>query len=259
MLLFKYMKITVKSNLEYPMANGFTIIARFVTAILEIVGLFFLFERFNSLLDYSFFEVGLCYLAIRLSYALSTTFGKGFNNFGGSVQNGNFDSILIRPRPLILQVFGWGMDLRDFGVVLQYIVLLFFFVFQYASGFTLFKWLILLMTVVCGTSIFLGISMLSAACCFFSVKNLAMASVFTDGGVRLGSYPLTIYNKWITRFFTFIVPFGCANYLPVAYLTGRAGDYQVLYMLSPLLGTLFIIPCALVWLRASRHYTSTGS
>jgi ABC-2 type transport system permease protein len=49
------------------------------------------------------------------------------------------------------------------------------------------------------------------------------------------------------------------NYLPLMYLTGRAERFPLLYMFSPLLGFLFIVPCILVWRLGVRHYASTGS
>ena len=71
MLLLKFMKINIMSNLEYPIANYLTLFAQMFGIILEIIGLFFLFDRFQSLVGYSLFEVGLCYLVIRLSHSLA--------------------------------------------------------------------------------------------------------------------------------------------------------------------------------------------
>ena len=85
MLLFKYMKINIMSNLEYPLATYSTLLARMVGIILELIGLFFLFDRFQSLVGYSLYEVGLCYLIIRLANALSICFGKGYNSMSGLI------------------------------------------------------------------------------------------------------------------------------------------------------------------------------
>ena len=137
--------------------------------------------------------------------------------------------------------------------------MLLWFVSLYGVNFTVMKGIVLILTVISGTAIFLGILMISGGICFFSVKNIGVISIFTEGGIKLGSYPLTIYNKWITRFFTFIIPFGCANYLPVLYIADKAGSYHWLYMLSPILGMLFIIPCIVIWYACAKFYSSTGS
>ena len=259
MLLFKYMKINIMSNLEYPLANYLTLFAQMFGIILEIIGLFFLFDRFQSLAGYSLYEVGLCYLIIRLSLSLALCFGRGYNSTNRLIRQGAFDTMLIRPRNLILQSFSYSLDIVDIGVSVQYTIMLALFVFVYGVNFTVMKGIVLSLTVLSGTAIFLGILMISAGICFFSVKNIGLLQVFINGGVKLGSYPLTIYNKWITRFFTFIVPFGCANYLPVLYIADKAGSYHWLYMLSPILGMLFIIPCIVIWYACAKFYSSTGS
>jgi ABC-2 type transport system permease protein len=61
------------------------------------------------------------------------------------------------------------------------------------------------------------------------------------------------------RFFTFIIPFGSFNYLPLLYLTGRATEHGTLYMLSPLLGMVFLIPWLLIWNLGVKRYLSTGN
>ncbi|GMQ62677.1 hypothetical protein AN2V17_19090 [Vallitalea sp. AN17-2] len=72
-------------------------------------------------------------------------------------------------------------------------------------------------------------------------------------------YPLGIYKKWVKNFFTFVVPFGCVNYYPLMYLLDKNNSNNILYIISPIFGILFIIPCLLVWRIGVRHYKSTGS
>ncbi|HEY3426786.1 MAG TPA: ABC-2 family transporter protein, partial [Negativicutes bacterium] len=71
--------------------------------------------------------------------------------------------------------------------------------------------------------------------------------------------PLDIYKKWVTRFFTFIIPFGCVNYLPLMFVLDKVEGNGVMYMLAPLYGIFFIVPCLLVWKFGVRHYLSAGS
>jgi ABC-2 type transport system permease protein len=110
-----------------------------------------------------------------------------------------------------------------------------------------------------GAALFTGIFILGATVCFFTLEGLEIINIFTDGGRELASYPLTVYGRRIRRFFTFIIPFGCVNYLPLMYLTGRTGDRPLLSMLAPLAGILFLLPCLAVWRAGVRRYTSSGS
>jgi len=101
--------------------------------------------------------------------------------------------------------------------------------------------------------------MLGAAVCFYTVEGLETINIFTDGGREIASYPLDIYNKWLKRFFTFVIPFASFNYLPLMYLVDKTNSNPYLYMLSPLIGIIFLIPCIFIWNLGVKKYLSTGS
>ncbi|MDP4090236.1 MAG: ABC-2 family transporter protein, partial [Bacillota bacterium] len=98
-----------------------------------------------------------------------------------------------------------------------------------------------------------------ASLCFWTIEGLEVINIFTDGGREMSQYPLSIYKEWVRKFFTFIIPFGTVNYLPLMFILGKTRGIAVLYMLTPLLGLLFIIPCTAVWIIGVKHYKSTGS
>lgn len=101
--------------------------------------------------------------------------------------------------------------------------------------------------------------MLAATLCFWTVESLELANVLTDGSREMAQYPLNIYEKGIIRFFTFIIPFGYVSYLPLLSILGKTSGNEWLYMLMPLNGCLFLLPCLAVWQMGVRHYRSTGS
>jgi ABC-2 type transport system permease protein len=47
--------------------------------------------------------------------------------------------------------------------------------------------------------------------------------------------------------------------LPLLYILGKNSGNDLLYMLIPAAGSLFILPCLLVWQFGVKHYRSTGS
>ncbi|MDR3149944.1 MAG: ABC-2 family transporter protein, partial [Oscillospiraceae bacterium] len=165
--------------------------------------------------------------------------------------------VLLRPRGTILQVLGSNFEFpRLIKLVWAGAVLV--IAINYASiVWTSLKVMTVALMIVWGVFIFSGVFILAATVCFWTVEGLEFRNIFTDGGRELSSFPLTIYNKWLRRFFTFVIPFGCFNYLPLMYLTGRADN--AMYAFTPLLGALFIVPCLLVWRIGVRHYVSTGN
>jgi ABC-2 type transport system permease protein len=58
---------------------------------------------------------------------------------------------------------------------------------------------------------------------------------------------------------TFVLPFGCFNYLPLLWLLRKPGGDLVVALAAPWAALLFLVPCALAWRWGVRHYLSTGS
>ena len=101
--------------------------------------------------------------------------------------------------------------------------------------------------------------MLQAAAAFWTIEALEVANIFTHGMKEHASYPLNIFPKWITIFFTFVIPFGTVNYLPMQYLLDKIDGFAWIYTFIPLVGALFILPCIGAWRMGVRKYSSAGS
>jgi ABC-2 type transport system permease protein len=224
---------------------------------LMFAGIALMFARFGRLDDWSFGEAALCFAITTAAWSITECFARGFDVFSGYIRQGTFDRVLLRPRSTVLQVLGSEFEVMRLakvvvaGVILAIAIGYAGVVWNAAKAFTL------AFMVFGGVFIFSGIFILGAAVCFRTVDGLEFINIFTYGGRELSSYPLTIYSKWLRRFFTFIIPFGCMNYLPLLYITGRADN--PLYALTPLFGIVFIVPCLLVWRLGVRHYLSTGN
>ena len=251
--------MNLKAVLEYRLSTWLIAAAQTLTTLLSFLSLSLLFQRFGSLAGWTFAEAALCFGVTGTAFALSETFARGFDAFSGMVIRGEFDRLLLRPRNTIIQVLGSRTDIGRLGRVIVNIAIICMIVPMTDIAWDISKVITLILMVIGGAAVFTGIFILGATVCFFTLEGLEVINIFTDGGRELASYPLPVYGKWLARFFTFIIPLGCVNYLPLMYLTGRASNYPYLYMLTPLLGFLFILPCLLVWRMGVRHYSSTGS
>jgi len=222
-------------------------------------GLYLLFERFGQIKGWQFFEVALCFAVIHMAFAISECFARGFDSFSSLVVNGDFDRILVRPQSTFIQVLGSKFEFTRFGRLLQSGFVLVWALSNLPIEWGLIKGMTLLFMVASGVLIFTGIYMLAATMCFWTIQGLEVANIFTDGGREMAQYPLNIYHKWVARFFTYVIPFGTVNYLPLQFILGKSDGNEYTYMLIPLLGCLFILPCFFVWQFGVKHYRSTGS
>ena len=258
-LYFKYLLIHFKSQMQYRTSFWLLSIGQFFIPFSIFAGLYFLFERFGQIKGWQFFEVALCFAVIHMAFSLSECFARGFDTFSSLIVKGDFDRLLVRPRSTFIQVLGSKFEFTRFGRLLQSVIVLIWALSNLPIEWSAPRAITLVLMITSGVFIFTGIYMLAATMCFWTVQGLEVANIFTDGGREMAQYPLNIYQKWVARFFTFVIPFGTVNYLPLQYILGKAGGSDLFHMLTPVMGSLFILPCFLVWQLGVRHYRSTGS
>ena len=254
MLYIKYLKILIKGQLEYRLSFWITVVGHFFVPMLHFVAMWAMFERFETIAGWTRAEAMLCLGVSSTGLALAECFARGFDMFSALIIKGDFDRIMLRPRGTVVQVLGGDFNVTRLARVAQGLLVTLIalrgMAVQRLGG------VVVAMMILCSAVIFAGLFVIGATMCFFTTEGLEVINVFTYGGQRASSYPLTIYPPWLLRFFVLVVPIGCANYLPMMYLTGRAGP---LYALTPLAGMLFIAPCLWIWRHGVRHYLSTGS
>ncbi len=258
-LYFRYLQILLKSQMQYRMSFCLLSFGQFFVPFFVFAGLYFLFRRFGAVRGWGFFEVALCFAVIHMAFSVSECCARGFDVFSSLVATGDFDRLLVRPRSTALQVIGSKFEFTRIGRLLQSIAVLIWALLNLPVPWDALKALTLFLMIGSGICIFTGIFILAATLSFWTIQGMEVTNIFTDGGREMAQYPLNIYPKWVARFFTLVVPFGCVNYLPLLFILGKAKGNGIFYMLTPLYGILFIIPCLGVWRFGVRHYRSTGS
>lgn len=258
-LYFKYMTILLKSQMEYRTSFILLSIGQFFVPFLVFISIFLFFQRFPSIGGWSLYEVALCYSVTHIAFSISECFARGLDSFSSLIVNGDFDRILVRPRTTLLQVLGSKFEFTRIGRLSQSVLVLVFSLNNLNIDWSCYKVITLILMIISGIFIFSGIYMLGATLCFWTIEGLEVINIFTDGGREMCQYPLSIYKEWVRKFFTFVIPFGTVNYLPLMFILDKVKGNNVLYMLNPLFGILFIIPCILIWNFGVRHYKSTGS
>jgi ABC-2 type transport system permease protein len=218
-----------------------------------------LFKRFGSISGYTLYQVALCYSVAHIGISTAELIFRGFDTFSNTIRTGNFDRLLLRPRSIFFQTVTNDFQLSRLGRLAQAVGILVFTLNNILISWTILKVIVLIMMFFSASMIFSGVYILGASICFYTVKGLEFINIFTDGGREISQYPLSIFKKGFKNFFTFIIPFGAFNYLPLNFLLDKATGTPILYALMPLLCIPFFTVSVLVWHRASKSYKSTGS
>lgn len=260
-LYFHFVKLRIRSQMAYRLSFILELFAQVSISSIDFLMIALLFDRFKQLAEWSMWEVGFLYGMIGICFAVAEMIARGFDTFQRSVIRGDFDTMLIRPLGTFYQVFAHEFLLRRVGRLAQALVVLLIANSQLTLPWSFAKVAYLLISLVGGTCFFIGLFVIGATTCFWTVQSIEIINIFTNGGVFMGSYPFGIYQRWFRHFFTFIVPLACVNYFPSLFLLGKVASYgtsRIGVQLAPFAGFLFLGITMLFWRWGVFHYQSTG-
>lgn len=258
MKLYKhYLAMHLKSLLQYKLSFLLSFISQIFVFFTYYFIILVLFERFSNIKGFTLYEVLLSFAIIQFGFSINEVFGRGIDQFDNLIIDGEFDRILVRPRPILFQVLGYKIDYVKISRIVQALIVLFIALINLNLNWSILKVITLILMIISAIIIFFGIFLLTATYCFFTVQGLEIRNLFTDGGKHMAQYPIGIFKKGFFWFFTFIIPYGFVNYYPLLYILGRETNH--LYAFSPLLVILFLVPCLLSFKFGMRRYASTGS
>lgn len=259
MLYKKYVHMHLKSSFEYRLNMMLVAISQLIITIGELISIYLLFIQFESVGEWGFYETALVFGIITTVFAITECFARGYDEFPKLIKSGELDRMLVRPVSIHKQIFASKIEFIKLGRVVLGVAVSVIALINLNIQWTFLKVLVLVLTYICGIFVLLGVFMIGAGISIFTIENLEFVNIITDGSKELAFYPINIYNKWLTRFFTFIIPIACFNYLPLSYLLGKGDLPRVIYAISPILGMLFLIPCVLFMNWALKKYQSTGT
>ncbi len=256
-LYLKFVVMHLQSQMQYKVSFFLMTLGQFLVSFTALLGVWFMFTRFNEVEGFSFQEVLLCLATMLMAFSLAELFGRGFDHFPRIISNGELDRMLVRPRPLVPQVLVSLIEFSRLGRLVQ-AVLVFCYVIPASNiHWTYDKVITLCLMVICGSIVFFCLFLIYAAFSFFTIEGLEFMNIFTDGGREFGRYPYSIYGRDVLRFFTYIIPLALFQYYPLLYLLGR--ETSIFFMLMPLLALPFAIPAFAFWRYGLSKYKSTGS
>ena len=259
----RYAATSVRAQFSYAGMLAMMSFGQFLVTIIEFLGIWALFRRFDHIVGWRLGDVALFYGLVSVTFSIGDTITRGFDVFGSVfVRTGAFDRLLLRPRSLTLQLLGYELRLTRVGRMAQGIG-----VFAWGAAVTHFAFTpaalsILAFAVVGGVAMFSGLFVMQATLSFWTVESLEAVNIFTYGGEAAAEYPMNVYAGWFRNFLTFVVPVGCVTYLPMLAAMGRSdplGAPDWILPLAPLAGFAFLAVGLFIWRFGVRHYTSTGS
>lgn len=258
----RYIGISVRGQMQYRASFVMLAIGHLVATGIEFLGIWALFARFSSLRGWHLPEVTVFYGMANVAFALAEAAGRGFDTFPALIKSGDFDRLLLRPRGTAFQVAAQDLQLMRVGRLLQGGIVLVWGAAHLGllgSPAALF----LIAAAICGGAcLFYGLFVIQATMAFWTIESLEIMNAVTYGGTETAQFPLPIYNVWFRRFFTYVIPLACLNYLPMSVFLHRPDAAHIPAWAawgSPMSGVVFLLVSLRFWKLGVRHYRSTGS
>ncbi|MFQ5592952.1 MAG: ABC transporter permease [Anaerolineae bacterium] len=260
----RLISVEIRGQLQYRLAFLFDLFATALITTVEFGTLALIFQRFENIGGWTLGEVAFLFGMVETAFGTMDLLFSGFDPsfFGQQVRRGSFDQLLIRPINITVQVLGSKLLIRRLGQVAQGGVILGIAFRLLDIHWTVAKLVYLPMVVVSQVCFFAGLFIIGSTITFWTVESIEVVNIFTYGGNEMISYPMHIYQDWIRRFFTFVVPAIFLNYYPALFFLDKPDLFHMpafAPFLAPVAG-LGVLGVALAfWRFGIRHYQSTGS
>lgn len=256
-LVFKYITMHLKSQLEYRSSFVLSFLAQLIPTILSAAMVFVLLDKFNFGNKFDLYEVMLGVSIVQFGFSFSECFGRGFDRFSEVIKKGNLDLMLIKPRSIYIQVFGNKIAFPKIGRVIGSLILFIIALNHVSLDKGILNILLLIGLLFFSSLIYFSLYILAACFCFYTIEGLEFTNVFTDGSREFGQYPMDLFKKEVLIFFTYLVPIACVNYYPLKFILGYSKS--TLYLISPLFSLILLLVSVASFNKCLKKYTSTGS
>ena len=261
-LSLRFFGATVKSMLEYRLTTLIDIFTYILNFGVGYVSTWVLLSKFKSIQGWTLYEVFFLFNINMVASGISGLFFSGpMRGMEQMLQYGDFDMVLIRPMdPLFFTLIGRPNFTSFSSLILGTGVFILCFT-HLAIHLTILKIVFLLAAILGAALIQAAILVIIGTMSFWLVKNTATYSLLNCFNNFI-DYPISIYNKSIQAFLTFVIPVAFVNFYPVHYFLDKTGDNlfsPILQYGTPVVGIVLFFLAYQFWRIGVDKYESTGS
>jgi len=249
-------------QMSYRASFWMQIVSNLIINVAEILALFAMFYRFDSMGGWTLPEVAFLHAISMIMFSIADTLVVGLNSVPSQIRQGEFDRVLIRPMSSWLQSVVSEVSLRHLGQFAQGVLILSFALSRLSIDWTAGKGLMLLVALISGIALFAALFTVEAILSFWTVNGVEAVNAFTYGGSDLAQFPLHIFNRGLRFLFLWVIPVGFVSFYPSLFILGKddpLGAPEGFMFAGPIIIAIFCLLIAKGWQVAIRHYRSTGS
>ena len=261
-LYLRSMKMLMKCQFEYPVSFFLQTLAQLIMEGGEMMAVILIINRFDRVNQWEAGDLFFFFGVMSVTFYLTECFGRGITgNFPYLIRTGQMDTLLLRPHGILTQVLCSAVDPRRITCIAVGTAALVIGCSLSQVQWTLLKALAMAEAVLFGSVLILGLFLIEAIFCIYSVKSVELVNALTYGGRSACEYPIDIYPRPLRILFTAVAPFALVLHAPSAYILDKPLHNWPAWaaFVSPLAGVVFFAVIYLFFRKAMLFYRSTGS
>lgn len=257
-----FIRIKIISMIEYPGAFWSHTIAKMMMWGSNLISIYLMIYRFESVFSWSAYEVLLLYSINSTAYALAGFFiFHPFERLTEHIRTGTFDEILTKPVNPFLYLCFKEFSTGYIGNILVTGTGIAICVVKLNIQISLYHFLFTFVMLISGALIHAAFMILFNIPAFWIIKTDAL-STFRWSLNEFIQYPLSIYDRWIQVMLTIFFPVAFISFFPAQVLLNKAdflGFSPLLVYGSPIVGCALFAISYFCFCVGVKNYNSTGS
>lgn len=260
-ILFLYKRMYIqqlKSILEYNKDFYILMCSAALTQALGFIFLWVIYDRIPDINGWQFWEVAFMYAMIFLTEGIASLFFEGTWRMGGLVNRGELDRYLLRPVPVILQIFCTGIGINGMGNLLIGSVIVWQAFSHGNIDWSVAKVGIIFLLMITAIIIRVSINLAGNSAAFW-IRNAGNAfPLMVHSLADMAKYPITIFNQGIRIFITTFIPYAFISFYPATYIFDKS-DWYGWWMLAPVVAVISAFAAYGIFRVGLSRYESTGN
>lgn len=260
-ILYLYWRLysqQLKAMMEYTADFYIMIGAAALTQITGFLFLWVVFSRIPDIQGWGLWEVAFMYAAIYMSEGIGSLFFEGTWRMLRLVNMGELDRYLVRPVPIVLQIFCTGIGMNGLGNILIGGSIIVISLSQIDIAWSLQTVVMAILLFTSAITIRIAIN-LAANCSAFWIRSSGNAfPIMIHNLSEFAKYPITIFSLGLQLLISIVVPFAFVSFFPAAALFGKE-PWSWWGWFSPLVAGYFVALALLILRIGLRRYESAGN
>lgn len=255
-----HIKYSIKAESQYKTNFISGIFANFYTYFLMYMSIWILTNKFKVIDGWNYKEL-IFLMALNLfSYAIAVSvFWGHLSGLEASINNGNFDRLLIRPiHPIISMVYN-GFAWTGIGQIIVSTIFLISSISGLDVEWSTYKIIALIACIIGGILIQASAQIFFGTLSFWIKKSMSLTNVLYYTLRNFINYPISVFGGVIKFILTFIMPWAFINYYPALYILGKNNEQSSYYIFTPIIGLLMLFLSIRLTNKGISKYESVGN